>query len=147
MTTVAKIKKKTTTGRPTKYSGKKTLNKTVKYLSECFPEPIQRIKSESKHNKSYVHVTKPNLPTMEGLGLYLGIARSTLYEWKSTHTEFSDLLDRLLAQQEHILLEYGLSGEFNASIVKLILSARHGYQEQKTIMYEDAASVFDDDDD
>jgi hypothetical protein len=146
MNTVVKLKKKTTTGRPTKYEGEEILNKTSKYLNACFPEPVQRIRSESKHTKSYLHVTKPNLPTMEGLALYLGIARSTLYEWKNTHLEFSDLLERLIAQQEHILLEYGLSGEFNASIVKLILSARHGYREEKSIDHQDALSVFDEED-
>jgi hypothetical protein len=134
-------------GRPTKYRGAETLKKGRDYLDQCVPERIRRTVRKSPTSESHKYYVQPNLPTMAGLSLYLGISRSTLYEWKNIYPDFSDLLERLLAEQEETLINYGLSGEFNASIVKLILCVRHGYREQHTVKYETAASVFDDDDD
>lgn len=72
------------------------------------------------------------IPTIEGLALHLGISRETVYAWKDDEDkqQFSDIVSRLLATQSAKLIEGGLSGEYNASITKLILSGKHGYIEK-----------------
>lgn len=85
------------------------------------------------------------LPTVEGLALYLKIARSTLYEWAVVPTaedepdaelrllrkHFSDIVSDLLARQSKLLINNGLKGRFNANITRLILSGKHGYVEKQ----------------
>lgn len=70
------------------------------------------------------------VPTVEGLALELWLARSTVYEWAEKHEEFSDIVNDLLAVQSQLLVQKGLSGAFNPSITKLILSGKHGYVEK-----------------
>jgi len=70
-----------------------------------------------------------NIPKMEGLALYLGLSRSTLYEWIDAHPEFSDKVDELLHQQATYLVNKGLSGEYNSRIASLLLY-KHGYVEK-----------------
>jgi len=73
------------------------------------------------------------VPSVSGLAVYLNKARSTIYSWAKDDDKkpFSDLLEILLAKQEKMLLNGGLSGTFNASITKLMLS-KHDYSEKKT---------------
>lgn len=95
--------------RPTKYT-EELVAKAEKYLS------------------SYTTL----IPTIEGLALHLEISRETVYAWKDDEDkqQFSDIVSRLLATQSAKLIEGGLSGDFNASITKLILSGKHGYIEK-----------------
>lgn len=95
--------------RPTKYTEELVAN-AEKYLS------------------SYTTL----IPTIEGLALHLGISRETVYAWKDDEDkqQFSDIVDKILATQSAKLIEGGLSGEYNASITKLILSGKHGYVEK-----------------
>ena len=69
------------------------------------------------------------LPSIEGLAVFLGIARSTIYEWKNKYPAFSDIVEKILAEQSKKLINNGLSGKFNASITKLILT-KHGYSDK-----------------
>lgn len=93
------------------------------------------------------------LPTIEGLASELGISRETIYDWsekpdaasaavadslgaetKKTlmlRDEFSDIVSELKAAQAEKLIQLGLSGRYNASITKLILSGKHGYVEKQ----------------
>ena len=70
-----------------------------------------------------------NLPTAEGLSLYLGVSRRVLYDWADKHSEFLHILDELNAEQAKRLINKGLSGKYNSNIAKLVL-AKHGYKEQ-----------------
>lgn len=98
-------------GRPTDYSGE-ILTKTADYI----------VNYEQKGDA---------VPSVAGLSIELGIARSTIYEWAKDENkkEFSDMLGAILSTQERKLLGKGLKGEFNATIVKLML-AKHGYVEK-----------------
>ena len=148
--TKVKVKKKkavTAKGRPTKYQGAQTLKKVRAYLSSCVGQEVRKVRSESPRGVSYVIYTRPNLPSTYRLAKVLGVSRSTVYEWTSKHQDFSDLLEELVAIQEDILVELGLSREIDSGLVKFILSARHGYREKKEVQVQDAGSVFDDDDD
>ncbi len=69
------------------------------------------------------------IPSIEGLSIYLDIARSTLYKWETEKPEFSDILRKINVVQKNVLLNQGLSGNFNANICKLVLG-KHGYSEK-----------------
>lgn len=66
------------------------------------------------------------VPTVEGLARYLGIARVQMYE----APELKYTLERLQTLQSEMVISGGLDNTFNASIAKLILSAKHGYVER-----------------
>lgn len=71
------------------------------------------------------------VPSVAGLSIVLQRSRSTLYEWAKDpdKSEFSDILDQINATQEKTALSKGLTGDFNATIVKLLLG-KHGYHEK-----------------
>ena len=95
-------------GRPTGYS-EEILEKTNTYLTEC--------------------VEQNKLPSIARLARYLLVSRTTIYEWSGKHKEFSYILDDVLSEQEASALEKGLNGEWNPTIVKLLLG-KHGYSEK-----------------
>ncbi|MHB8484056.1 MAG: terminase small subunit [Nitrospiria bacterium] len=98
-------------GRPTKYG----------------PVIIER-------TKEYRDIKRPNddevVPSIEGLSVYIKIARSTIYEWigQGDKKEFSDIVADILANQGKALINNGLSGKFAPTITKVILT-KHGYRE------------------
>lgn len=98
--------------RPTDYS-EQTLEKTKDYLANY---------------KNYDDV----IPSIAGLAVVLGCARKTIYEWISQEDkeEFSNILATLLSTQEKVLMNKGLSGDFNSNIVKLALG-KHGYHDKQ----------------
>ena len=99
-------------GRPTKYN-QEILKKTTQYLNnyEEFGDVI---------------------PSIAGLAVCLKLPRTRLYDWASHENkkEFRDMLQDILAKQEQVLLNKGLSGEFNSNIAKLAL-AKHGYSDRQ----------------
>lgn len=72
------------------------------------------------------------IPTIAGLAVYLGVSRSTLYEYKKLNNEFSDTLEMILQNQERLLINRSLTGGFNATIAKLML-ANHGYNDKQEV--------------
>ena len=110
-------------GRPTDYS-EEMLAKAREYISLCQDDEIER---ESKQGAT-VYKIKAKLPTKGGLARYLGVARSTLYEWAGQHQDFSDIMEELGAEQEDRLINNGLSGDYNPTIAKVLLT-KHGYRE------------------
>tara|TARA_R110002153_G_scaffold270596_4_gene437103 strand:- start:7652 stop:8044 length:393 start_codon:yes stop_codon:yes gene_type:complete len=69
------------------------------------------------------------IPTIEGLSVYLNVSRKTLYNWKAENEEFLHILDDLMARQAKELFSNGLTGDFNPTITKLILT-KHGYSDR-----------------
>lgn len=71
------------------------------------------------------------IPSLCGLARYLGIAQSTLDAWGKDpeKAQFSGILSDILAEQQSLLLNNGLKGEFNAAITKLVLG-KHGYSDK-----------------
>ena len=97
------------TGRPTKYS-------------------------DDMQEKAYQYVRNHDsrVPTTAGLAIHLGVRRSTLYEWAKNVQEFSDTLEELQDRQEVLLVDGGLSGEFNSGITRVMM-ANHGYREKTEV--------------
>ena len=71
-----------------------------------------------------------NLPTIEGLAYELGIHKDTIYTWRKgtseLELEFSDFIQDLLHKQAKQLVNNGLSGSYNPTIAKVLLT-KHGY--------------------
>lgn len=72
---------------------------------------------------------KDTVPSIAGLACFLGITRETVYAWRRTNQEFSDMCNAILVCQERVLLNRGLDGSFNPQITKLVL-AKHSYSEK-----------------
>lgn len=71
------------------------------------------------------------IPSIEGLSIYLDVTRTTLYDWEKQEEkkEFSDILRKINATQHQVLINKGLSNDFNSAITKLVLG-KHGYHEK-----------------
>ena len=110
-----------TLGRPTHYSDE-IERKARQYLE---------IYSELGHA----------VPSVAGLSIYLGRRRTVLYQWAAQKDKesFKDILDEINALQEQVALSAGLKGDYNSTIVKLLLG-KHGYSDkaetQATISFE-----------
>lgn len=98
-------------GRPTDYN-EQTIPKTLDYL---------------KNYKDY----GDEIPSIAGLSVVLDVARNTIYDWASQEDkrEFSNILQKILSEQEKTLMNNGLNGKFNSNIVKLALG-KHGYSDK-----------------
>lgn len=79
-------------------------------------------------------LSEEKLPSVAGLAKHLKIARSTIYDWASQEDkgEFSDILEDILSTQEEELINKGLTGKYNSTITKLVLS-KHGYSDKSDI--------------
>jgi len=96
-------------GRPTKYS----------------PELVAKAKDYYKNYSAYGDM----IPSIVGLAVALDLCEATLYNWDNEdHPEFLGILDKIKTKQHQVLINNGLSGDFNAQITKLVLG-KHGYKE------------------
>lgn len=98
--------------RPTEYN-ESFITEARNYIKSC---------------KDNVKKKKVNIPTKGGLAVYLEVARDTLYDWSSKYPEFSDVMEELGSEQENRLINNGLSGTYNPTIAKVLLT-KHGYKE------------------
>jgi hypothetical protein len=100
-------------GRPTDYT-EELLQKARDYVS--------------------VAISDEKLPSIAGLAKHLGLSRSTIYDWASQEDkkEFSYILEDVLSTQEEELINKGLTGKYNSTITKLILT-KHGYSDKADV--------------
>lgn len=115
-------------GRPMEY-GSEVIDKTKRYIQDCIDEPYQQIKTEGKDSTTWENKLKVKVPTKEGLALFLCVSRQTIYDWGKKYPEFAELLEQMMAIQADRLVQGGLSGEYNSTISKVMLS-NHGYVEK-----------------
>ncbi len=104
--------------RPTDYN-EDILDRAKNYVSSS---------SDTEADKETGISKKVNLVTIEGLAYDLGINKDTIYEWCKIHPEFSDVIDDLRSKQARELINKGLSGDYNPTIAKVLLT-KHGYRE------------------
>lgn len=114
-------------GRPTKYE-EEYINKVDDYLAEN--------QDEFENNK-----LKVKLPTVEGFAMYIGVNKTTLYEWEKRYENFSNALEKIRVEQKKRLLNSGLSGEYNSTIAKLILSSNHGMSDKQDVDVKSGGEV------
>lgn len=115
-----------TAGRPTDYN-EELLEKAREYISIC------KDTEEDKENNIKASV---KIPSKGGLAVYLGVSRDSLYVYAKEHKEFSDIMEQMGAIQEDRLLNNGLSGAYNPTIAKVLLT-KHGYREGQDITTND----------
>lgn len=122
-------------GRPTKYD-RKFIAKADEYLKECH-DKVYRFQKAMGKTDGFERRVDVNLPTIEGFAVYLGVNKTTLYEWAKKHNkhpyDFSNALYRIKDEQRKRLTNKGLSGEYNPLIAKLILSSNHGMSEKSDL--------------
>lgn len=120
-------------GRPTKYTPE-MCDKVDEFLEEMEDKEVQDlVQMSSKGSESYKRRVIVKLPTLKKFARFVGVNKDTLYEWARVHPEFSDSLEKINEKQEEKLLESGLSGEYNPTIAKLVLSSNHGYKEKSDL--------------
>ena len=106
--------------------GEDILNKTREYIDKCVDEWYTQVKTEGKDSTTVDNKLKVRLPSIEGLAFYLCIARVTVYDWEKKFPEFAVLVDQIRNIQADRLINNGLSGDYNSTIAKVILT-KHGY--------------------
>lgn len=74
------------------------------------------------------------VPSQAGLCCWLGISRSTLFEWSKEYPMFSSTLEAISVLQENLALNRSLDGGFNSTIAKLLL-ANHGYSDKQELSH------------
>jgi len=72
------------------------------------------------------------VPTIEGLAVYLEVARRSIYNWKEVDPEFLHIFEALMAKQAKGVFYGALKGDYNATISKLMLT-KHGYSDKQEI--------------
>jgi len=81
------------------------------------------------------------IPTHEELAEVLEIHRDTLYDWaKDEEKVFSDILARCNAIQARMVINKSLSGDYNATIAKLLLG-KHGYHDKQDVAQSGSLKV------
>ncbi len=106
--------------------GEDILNKTREYIDKCVDEWYTQVKTEGKDSTTVDNKLKVRLPSIEGLAFYLCIARVTVYDWEKKFPEFAALVNQIRNIQADRLINNGLSGDYNSTIAKVILT-KHGY--------------------
>ena len=107
--------------RPQEYNSSH-LKKAREYLDGCIDEEVQLTKQSSEKYEMFENKLKVKLPSKGGLAVYLKV------DWAEKFPEFSDIMEELGAIQEERLMNAGLSGDYNPTIAKVLLT-KHGYRE------------------
>ena len=114
-------------GRPPEYKPQ-ILIKAKEYINSCVDSIEEYHKTRGSSSDSFDRIVRVKLPTIEGLAVYLGIARNTVYDWEDKYIEFSHIIEELRAIQADRLINNGMSGDYNPTIAKVLLT-KHGYRE------------------
>ncbi len=107
-------------GRPRKYE-------TVEQLQEGIERYIDYINTQNAAGVALI-------PDVEGLALFLGVCRDTIYEWITTRPgEFSDTLKRTLTGIAAVKKQLGYKSKIPPLVLALDFNNNHGYVQQQKI--------------
>ena len=107
-------------------ANKKTVGRPSKYNDELQDKADQYIYN--------FHEQGDVVPSQAGLCCWLGVSRSTLFEWSKEYPLFSSTLEAISVLQENLALNRSLDGKFNSTIAKLLL-ANHGYSDKQELAH------------
>ncbi len=125
-------------GRPSKYSDEYA-NKLYEFfdLDDYIEERGEHVTNSGKVIRGLKKGVR--FPTIEGFCVWAGLRKDTVYRWAKEIDEetqqlkypyFSDALAHAHDVQSNLLVNGGISGEYNLGLTKLILSAHHDYVEK-----------------
>lgn len=81
---------------------------------------------------------KVNLPTIKDFAVnHLKVPYTTMHQWSLTDDKFANALEKIKAEQMQRLIDYGLSGDYNPVIAKLILINNHDMKDKTDITTDD----------
>lgn len=117
--------------RPSEFK-KEYIKKADLYLKKCQDEEVQVVRqsNSAKGYEMYDTKIKVKLPTIEGFAVFIGVSKQAMYRWEEEHDEFRNALNKIRQEQQERLINSGLSGDYNSTIAKLILSSNHGMRER-----------------
>ena len=130
--------------RPIEYK-EEYITKVDEYLKLNQDEEVRSVKSakvskNSDESTGWQNVgvkLKVKLPTIEGFAVFIDVNKTSLYEWEKKFPEFSNALEKIRTEQHKRLVNMGLSGDYNSTIAKLVLSANHGMRERADVTSDD----------
>lgn len=127
-------------GRPPEYREDYHPQRVLDYINECEDEIQEYHKTRGDKSDSYDRIVKVKLPSIEGLAVFLDVNKTTIYEWESTYPQFSNVIDKLRQKQASELINKGLSGDYNPTIAKVLLT-KHGYREGTELVGKDGKDL------
>lgn len=98
-------------------------------------EKVEAYLNKCENDKKY--------PSLVGLCLYLGVSEKTVESWRKNPKleHISGLFEKVIKKGEEKLLEKGLNKEYDAGLVKFILSARHEYREKSEVKNDTTVEI------
>lgn len=122
--------------RGTDYNYELFYKKYEEYIKMCEDSWYQLRKSQTdgltSSGISWENKLDVKLPSIEWFAIYTWFLLQIFYTWEKKHEGFKDILDGIRKLQAQRLLEGGLSGKYNPTIAKLILS-KHWYVEKTEV--------------
>jgi hypothetical protein len=115
-------------GRPTIYD-ESFCSKVDEYIKTNQDVWSEFHKTRGEKSDSYDRIVKVNLPTRYGFAEFIGVSLTTIDTWEKQYPSFLGALQKIEQDQKKRLIEEGLSGNYNSTIAKLVLSANHGMRE------------------
>jgi len=108
------------------------IEKVDKYLKWSKDRSIKVLKQRSNEKGYEIFESKlqVKLPTLVGFAKYVGVVENTITNWRNAYPEFKVASDKIIGEQRQKLIDSGLSGAYNSTIAKLILSSNHGMKER-----------------
>jgi len=96
-------------------------------------EYSQEIVDKAKHYIENYEEFGDAVPSVVGMCRAINRGKSTIYDWaKDDDKEFSDILAQINELQELVTFNKSLTGEYNATIAKLLLG-KHGYHDKQDV--------------
>jgi len=131
-----------TGGRPSGYD-ESYPERVFAYLEKCVDEYKSLLRSENAESGSitYANQLAVSIPQYADVCIMLDCSYETMNAWASLHPEFARALRAVKMEQEKRLVNKGLSGEYVSPIVKMLLSANHGYKEKTELDLTGAVTV------
>lgn len=110
------------------------------YIEQCEDKEDEYHKTRGEKSDSYDRLVKVKIPTIEGLAYFLGTSRDILYDWEVKDVEFSYIMEDLRSKQADTLINKGLSGDYNPTIAKVLLT-KHGYRDGTELTGKDGKDL------
>lgn len=102
---------------------------TMRRLNGKPDTPYRRIEEAQAYIDGGYRNAGDIVPSIAGLSVYLNISRAVVYDEAQRSPEFREIIEQIKTLQESKLINGGLGGDMNPTIVKLML-AKHGYVEK-----------------